>query len=133
VASVQCRGFFLSYQALTEEKPLANPTVAQKVPLSFTPKDANGVVVDLVANPTALTGVAYSVDAPAVATVNVTGPTTAELVPATPGTVSVTLKAVNVLGEALSQTLDPITFDDVAPPVPAVKSLNLVAGDPVAK
>jgi hypothetical protein len=115
---------------------VSNPTVLQKVLLTFTPKDAAGNPVDLLANPTALTELSYVVDAKDVASVNVTGPYTAELVPSKAGAVKVSLSGKNVLGEVLTESLDPITFEDVAPPpppVPVVKSLNLVAGEAVAK
>jgi hypothetical protein len=128
--------FFLSYFQRLGRFALANPTVAQKVPFSITPADADGKVVDLAANPTALTDITFSVDAPAVASLVKVDDTHFDLVPSSPGTVTVTVTAVNVNGATLTQSWNPITFDDVVappPPVPVVVSLGLSAGDPVSK
>jgi hypothetical protein len=115
---------------------VSNPTTAQKVPFSITPADADGKPVDLVANPTALSSIFWSVDAKAVADITFIDATHVELVPLAPGTVSLTVRSTNVLGTELTQTSTPITFDDVVappPPVPVVTALGLAAADPVSK
>lgn len=111
---------------------MSNPTVAQKQPATITPKDAGGNVVDLVAFPSALTGVTWAVDNPDVASVNTTNDqkTAADVAVSAsyrPGTVvKVTVTATNVAGESLSEEVD-VVFDAV---VPVVKSLNIGLGTP---
>ncbi len=115
---------------------MSNPTVAQKVLYFIKPTDVDGNAVDLDSNPLALTDIVFSVDAPAVASLVKVDNLNYYLVPNGPGTVTVSVKGTNVLGQELTSTQDPITFDDVVappPPVPVVTSLGLTVGETVSK
>lgn len=110
---------------------MANPNIAQKVPFSISPKDADGNVVDLVKFPTALTGIAWSVDNDVASIVSAADGLSADLVPAKVGVVVVSVSGTNVAGEVKTETAA-VTFDEVPVPVPVVASLNMAAGEPVA-
>lgn len=113
---------------------MANPTTAQKVPFTITPRDGpapDGNIVDLPAFPTALTGITWSVDGDVASIAADASGLSAMLTPAKAGVSVVTVSGTNVLGEVVTDSAS-VTFDQAAPAVPVVKSLNVAGGEPIA-
>lgn len=105
---------------------MTNPTTVQKVVVTITPKDKDGVVVDLAKFPDAVVDVVFSAAQPAA--IKVLSLTQVELTSSAVGDVVLTVTATNVVGAELSETVT-VTFDQATP---TVATLNPVAGDPVA-
>jgi hypothetical protein len=103
---------------------MANPTVAQTLPVTVAAADASGAAVDLVAFPTALTSPVYTSDN-AAAVLTPSGNDVTVGLPAA-GTVNLTFTGVNVAGTSVTATLA-IVFDAV---VPTVVTVTLTAGTP---
>jgi len=106
-------------------------TQLNTVPYTISPSapDASGnqQPVDLKAFPTALTGIVWKGDNDAVGTVAAAADGLSAVVTrVAPGKVNVTVSAVNVKGDTLSQS-DDVTFEQV---VPVVNQLGLAAGTP---
>ena len=105
---------------------MANPTVAQTLPVTLAAADASGAAVDLVAFPTALTAIAYTADSVnATLTPNATG-TEVSVAVAAAGTVVLTVVGTNTAGTVVTASLS-LVFDAA---VPVVVTVSLTAGTP---
>lgn len=100
-----------------------NPTTVQKVLVSITPKDVNGVLVDMVKFPDAMTDIKFTSGEGVTVTPN--DKLSAFVSSPVAGDILVTVTAVNVVGAELTDTIG-VTFDQATP---TVATLNVVASD----